>query len=188
MFQDELVILQELNATTIRMDVKAEIIDDYSTELQNITNQLKSNGYKIMLSTYGYGFPTWNFQSVNSSAFQSVIQQQAEDLIQLCDPEYLLVYPDLLGFSSAYLDELLEPIEWLSIINDTTNYLRSLTNYTKIGINLSYNDFERYSFNASIFELLWEYSSLDFMGLDYYIIHARELDLSYYLQYVTNST
>lgn len=187
-FQEELALIKELNVSTVRIDVKAEIVDNNLTELIDITDQLHANGFKIMLSTYGYGFPTWNYQAVNFTDYVDVIEQQAKTLILNCTPEYLLIYPEPLGFSSAFVRELQTPVVWASTINDSVNYLRSFTNDTEIGVNLSFNDFDKYVYETSVFEELWENTTLDFMGIDFYIIHARDLDLDLYLEDVTSNT
>ena len=187
-FQEELALIKELNVSTVRIDVKAEIVDNNLTELIDITDQLHANGFKIMLSTYGYGFPTWNYQAVNFTDYVDVIEQQAKTLILNCTPEYLLIYPEPLGFSSAFVRELQTPVVWASTINDSVNYLRSFTNDTEIGVNLSFNDFDKYAFETSVFEELWENTTLDFMGIDFYIIHARDLNLDVYLEDVTSNT
>jgi hypothetical protein len=96
-----------------------------------------------------------------------------------------MIYPQPFGYSSAFLKELQTVETWVSVINDTTNYLHSLTNDTEIGIKLSFNDFDPQN---NIFAPLWENSTLDFVGFDYFIIHGRELgELDFYLDQQTNS-
>ncbi len=188
-FQEELAMITELNVSTVRIDVKAEIVENNLTELVDITNQLHSNGFKIMMATYGYGFPTWSYQMVNLTDFIETMEQQAETLILNCTPEYLLIYPEPFGFSSAFLDEIPTPAQWGSTINDTVTYLNTLTNDTEIGVNLSFNDFEKYpNYETTVFEELMANTSLDFLGLDFYIIHGRDLELSTYLNGVSTST
>ncbi len=186
-FQYELEILLDLNVTTVRMDIKSELLYNHSTELQGITDELKANGFKIMLSTYGYGFPIWNFQTINFTDYIAEIENQAIEIIQLCDPEFLLIYPEPYGFSSAYVIDLPTPDEWAEAIEDTVTVLRTYSNDTEIGVNLSYNDFGVY-YEVSVFQSLWKNTTLDFLGIDYFIVHARELDLTLFLQDATAST
>ena len=187
-FQDELALLLELNVTTVRIDIKSELLYNYTSELQGITNELKANGFKLMLSTYGYGLPIWNLQRVNFSDYAAEIENQAIQLIQLCDPEFLLIYPEPYGFSSAYLVDIPNPNVWATTIEDTITVLHSYSNDTEIGVNLSYNDFSNTSIGISIFEAIWEDTSIDFAGIDYYIIQANELELSTFLEKATVST
>ena len=185
LLQQEIDLLNDLNPTVVRLDVRKELVDNYSIELGVIISTLKSNGFKILLSAYGYAPPTWFFQNVSFTEFTDTIHNQSIELVQLYNPEYLIIYPEPFGFSSAFVSDLKEPEEWATVINDTTNYIHSLTNETKVGINLSYNDFDP---SIDLFTPLWENSTLDFIGMDYYIIHARDLDFSYYLDKATNST
>lgn len=187
-FQKELDLLIDLNVTTVRMDIKSELLYDYSTELQGITNELKANGFKIMLSTYGYGFPTWNYQQVNFTDYIAEIENQAIEIIQLCDPEFLLIYPEPYGFSSAYVRNIPSPDGWADAIDDTVSVIHSYSNDTEIGVNLSYNDFSLLNHTVSVFESIWKNTTVDFVGIDYYIIHARELDLTPFLDQTTPST
>jgi hypothetical protein len=181
-FQKELDLLLELNVTTVRIDVKSELLYNYSTELQGITNELKANGFKLMLSTYGYGLPIWNLQQVTFTDFIEEIENQAIELIQLCDPEFLLIYPEPYGFSSAYVVNIPNPDEWATAIEDTVDVIHTYSNDTEIGVNLSYNDFRNTALNVSVFQSIWENTTVDFVGIDYYIIHARELDITAFLE------
>ncbi len=187
-FNNELEMLLDLNVTTVRMDIKSELLYNYTTELQYITNELKANGFKIMLSTYGFGYPIWNFQSVDFSDFIAEIENQAIELIQLCDPEFLLIFPEPYGFSSAYVKDIPTPDEWAEAIEDTVTELRTYSNDTEIGVNLSYNDFNTFNYPDSVFESIWANTTVDFVGIDYYIVHARELDLTPFLEKATSST
>ncbi|MHA1199075.1 MAG: hypothetical protein ACTSQF_06980 [Candidatus Heimdallarchaeaceae archaeon] len=187
-FQKEVDLLKDLNVTTVRMDIKSELLYNYSTELQGMTNELKANGFKLMLSTYGYGFPIWNYQYVDFADYIAEIENQAIEIIQLCDPEFLLIYPEPYGFSSAYVRNIPGPDEWAEAIEDTVSVIHTYTNDTEIGVNLSYNDFSLLNHTVSAFESIWENTTIDFVGIDYYIIHARELDLAPFLENATPST
>lgn len=187
-FNDELQMLLDLNVTTVRMDIKSELLYNYTTELQYITNELKAHGFKIMLSTYGFGYPIWNFQSVDFADFIAEIENQAIELIQLCNPEFLLIFPEPYGFSSAYVKDIPTPDEWAEAIEDTVTELRTYSNDTEIGVNLSYNDFNTFNYPDSVFESIWANTTVDFVGIDYYIVHARELDLTPFLEKATTST
>lgn len=172
-FQNELAALIELNVSTVKIDVRQEIIDNNLTEFKQIVNTLKSNGFKIMLTTYGYSTPTWAYQNISFSEYTETLEDQAIALLEECDPEYLIIYPEPFGFSTAYLKEIPTINTWVTTINNTVNSLHSLSNDTDVGIKLSFNDF---SDEYNIFDPLWINSTLDFIGIDYYIIHERDLE------------
>ncbi|MBY9000190.1 MAG: hypothetical protein KGD64_04695 [Candidatus Heimdallarchaeota archaeon] len=185
LFQEELDLIIDLGVTVARLDIRMELLDNFSTELNESIATLKANGFKIMLSTYGYAPPTWFFQDVNFSDFTQVIHDQSVQLVQYYQPDYLLIYPEPFGFSSAFVADLQDAETWTTVINDTSNYIHSISNETSVGINLSFNDFDP---SINLFEHLWKNSTLDFIGMDYYIIHARDLNFSYYLDMATGTT
>ena len=185
LFLEELDLVEDLGVTVVRLDVRMELLNDFTTELTQIIASLRANGVKIMLSTYGYAPPTWFFQNVSFADYTQVIHNQSVQLVQLYEPDYLLIYPEPFGFSSAFVADLQEADTWVSAIDDTSNFINSITNVTEEGINLSFNDFDP---SINLFQNLWENSTLDFVGLDYYIVHARDLDFSYYLDMATNNT
>ncbi len=185
LFLEELDLIEDLGVTIARLDVRMELLNDFEAELNQTIASLRANGFKIMLSTYGYAPPTWLFQSVSFLDYTQVIHNQSVKLVQYYEPDYLLIYPEPFGFSSAFIEDLQDTDTWVSVIDDTSNFIHSISNVTEVGINLSFNDFDP---SINLFQNLWENSTLDFVGLDYYIIHARELDLSYYLDMVTSNT
>ncbi len=185
LFLEELDLVEDLGVTVVRLDVRMELLNDFTTELTQIIASLRANGVKIMLSTYGYAPPTWFFQNVSFADYTQVIHNQSVQLVQLYEPDYLLIYPEPFGFSSAFVADLQEADTWVSAIDDTSNFIHSISNVTEVGINLSFNDFDP---SINLFQNLWENSTLDFVGLDYYIVHARDLDFSYYLDMATNNT
>ncbi|MHA1552088.1 MAG: hypothetical protein ACTSQC_09095, partial [Candidatus Heimdallarchaeaceae archaeon] len=185
LFLDELDLVEDLGVTVARLDVRMELLNDFTTELTQIIASLRANGVKIMLSTYGYAPPTWFFQNVSFADYTQVIHNQSVQLVQLYEPDYLLIYPEPFGFSSAFVADLQNADTWVSVIDDTSNFIHSISNVTEVGINLSFNDFDP---SVNLFQNLWENSTLDFIGLDYYIVHARDLDFSYYLDMATNNT
>ncbi len=185
LFVDELDLVEDLGVTVARLDVRMELLNDFTTELTQIITSLRANGVKIMLSTYGYAPPTWFFQNVSFADYTQVIHNQSVQLVQLYEPDYLLIYPEPFGFSSAFVADLQNADTWVSVIDDTSNFIHSISNVTEVGINLSFNDFDP---SVNLFQNLWENSTLDFIGLDYYIVHARDLDFSYYLDMATNNT
>ncbi len=185
LFLEELDLVEDLGVTVARLDVRMELLNNFATELTQIIASLRANGVKIMLSTYGYAPPTWFFQNVSFADYTQVIHNQSVQLVQLYEPDYLLIYPEPFGFSSAFVAELQDADTWVSVIDDTSNFIHSISNITEVGINLSFNDFDP---SINLFQNLWENSTLDFVGLDYYIVHARDLDFSYYLNMATNNT
>ncbi|MCK4896041.1 MAG: hypothetical protein KAS47_04480, partial [Candidatus Heimdallarchaeota archaeon] len=185
LFLEELDLVEDLGVTVARLDVRMELLNDFTTELTQMIASLRANGVKIMLSTYGYAPPTWFFQNVSFADYTQVIHNQSVQLVQLYEPDYLLIYPEPFGFSSAFVADLQDADTWVSIIDDTSNFIHSISNVTEVGINLSFNDFDP---SVNLFQNLWENSTLDFVGLDYYIVHAKELDFSYYLDMATNNT
>ena len=185
-FQEELEYLNELQVSLVKIDVRQELLDSSLEEFKEAINELKSNGFKVLLSTYGYSLNKWSYQNVSFSEYIETLENQSITLIQECNPEYLMIYPQPFGYSSAFVKELQTVETWLTVINDTTNYIHSLTNDTKVGIKLSFNDFDQQN---NIFDPLWENSTLDFIGFDYFVVHGRELDeLNFYLDMLTNST
>ncbi|MFW9853078.1 MAG: hypothetical protein ACFFDS_09050 [Candidatus Thorarchaeota archaeon] len=172
-FQNELDALLELNVSTVKLDVRQEILDNNLTEFKQVMNTLKSNGFKIMLTTYGYSSPKWAYQNISFSEYTSTLEDQAITLLEDCNPEYLIIYPEPFGFSTAYLKEVPTIDTWVTTINNTVNHLHSLSNDTEVGVKLSFNGF---SDEYYIFEPLWTNSSLDFLGIDYYIIHERDIE------------
>lgn len=185
LFLEELDLVEDLGVTVARLDVRMELLNSFTTELTQIIASLRANGVKIMLSTYGYAPPTWFFQNVSFADYTQVIHNQSVQLVQLYEPDYLLIYPEPFGFSSAFVAELQDADTWVSVIDNTSNYIHSISNITEVGINLSFNDFDP---SVNLFQNLWENSTLDFVGLDYYIVHARDLDFSYYLDMATNNS
>ncbi|MHA1953395.1 MAG: hypothetical protein ACW96U_05575 [Candidatus Heimdallarchaeaceae archaeon] len=185
-FQEELEYLKELQVSTVKIDVRQELLDTSLTEFKEAIDELKSNGFKVLLTTYGYSVNQWFYQNVSFSEYTETLENQSVTLIQECNPEFLMIYPQPFGYSSAFLKELQTVETWVSVINDTSNYLHSLTNDTKIGIKLSFNDFD---LQNNVFAPLWENSTLDFIGFDYYVIHGRELNgINFYLDQITSST
>ena len=172
-FQNELDALLELNVSTVKIDVRQEILDNNLTEFKQAMNELKSNGFKIMLTTYGYSSPEWVYQNISFSEYTETLENQAITLLEECNPEYLIIYPEPFGFSTAYLKEVPTIETWVTAINNTVNHLHSLSNDTEVGVKLSFNGF---SDEYNIFEPLWINSTLDFMGIDYYIIHERDIE------------
>ncbi|NPD89260.1 MAG: hypothetical protein HGN29_11090 [Asgard group archaeon] len=185
-FQKELIYLKELQVSTVKIDVRQELLDSSLDEFKEVIDELKVNGFKVLLTTYGYSLNRWTYQNVSFSEFTETLENQSVALIQECNPDFLLIYPQPFGYSSSFITDLQTVETWVSVINDTSNYLHSLTNDTKIGIKLSFNDFNPQN---NIFAPLWENSTLDFVGFDYFIIHGRELDeINFYLDQQTNST
>jgi len=185
LFLEELDLIKDLGITVARLDVRMELLNDFTAELNQTIASLRANGFKIMISTYGYAPPTWFFQNVSFEDYTQVIHDQSVQLVQYYEPDYLLIYPEPFGFSSAFVTDLQDADTWVSVIDDTSNFIHSISNVTEVGINLSFNDFDP---SVNLFQKLWENSTLDFIGLDYYIIHARDLDFSYYLDMATDNT
>ncbi|MCG3216395.1 MAG: hypothetical protein KAS63_06725 [Candidatus Heimdallarchaeota archaeon] len=186
-FNEELELLRELGVTTVRLDVTYEIINENSTILQDITDELRFNGFKVMLATYGHYFPTWQFSNVSFSTYSETMHNQSRDLIELCNPEFLLIYPEPLSFAPYYLSEETTANDWINAINNTANYLHALTNDTKIGINLVINEDHPNIINM-LFEPLWENTTLDLIGLDLYPLRSKYLNLDGYLEKMTNNS
>ncbi len=172
-FQNELDALLELNVSTVKLDVRQELIDNNLTGFKQAMNILKSNGFKIMLTTYGYSTPAWAYQNISFSEYTETLENQAITLLEECNPEYLIIYPEPFGFSTAYLKEVPSIDTWVTTINNTVNHLHSLSNDTEVGVKLSFNGF---SDEYNIFEPLWTNSTLDFIGIDYYVIHERDIE------------
>ncbi len=172
-FQNELDALIELNVSTVKLDVRQEILDNNLTEFKQAMGILKSNGFKIMLTAYGYSSPKWSYQNISFSEYTAALEDQAITLLEECNPEYLIIYPEPFGYSTAYLKEIPTIDTWVATINNTVNSLHSLSNDTEVGVKLSFNDF---SDEYNIFEPLWTNTTLDFIGIDYYIIHERDIE------------
>ncbi len=186
-FDEEVALLQELGATTVRLDVNNDILKKNTSVLKDITDELKSNGFKIMLSTYGYSLPTWTFLNVSFDLYRETIENQSLELIQLCEPEFLLIYPEPLTFAPYYLNETVSNEKWVNTINDTVNTIRTLTNDTKVGVNLVINE-DHPDYINSIFEALWVNTTLDIVGLDLYPLREKYLNLDGYLEKMVNNT
>ena len=185
-FQSELEALKELNVSTVKLDVRQEILDNNLTGFKQAMSTLKSNGFKIMLTTYGYSSPNWAYQNISFSEYTDTLENQALTLLEECNPEYLIIYPEPFGFSTAYVKDIPTINEWVTIINNTVNNLHSLSTDTEVGIKLSFNDF---SDEYNIFEPLWINSTLDFIGIDYYIIHERDVEaINDYLDKIVPNT
>jgi len=194
-FHNELDALKDLNVSLARIDLKYELVKNYTSELQNIINELHSNGIKIMLAAYGYGSQYWRIQSVSFENYTKTIHDEAVAIINILHPDYLLIYPEPYGFSTAYIDpqETIKMDDWITKINETSNYLHNLTNTTKIGINLSVFAFDvdywkSIGENVTLFTKIWNETTVDFVGLDFYPFRGTELDLNNFLELVTNST
>ena len=186
-FDNEIELLKELGATTVRLDVNHELLDENSTALKDITDELKSNGFKIMLATYGYSLPTWNFLNVSFATYTETIENQSLELIQLCEPEFLLIYPEPLTFAPYYLSEEVSLDKWVNTINITANNIHAFTNDTKVGVNLVINE-DHPNFISNLFEPLWVNSSLDIIGLDLYPLREKYLNLDGYLEKMVNNS
>ena len=194
-FHNELEVLKELNVTLARIDLKYELVLNYTSELQGIINELRNNNIKVMLGTYGYGSEFWQIQSVSFENYTSTIRNEAITIINNLHPDYLLIYPEPYGFSVAYIDpsEKINQNDWIAKINETSNYLHSLSNTTEIGINLSTNAFNEDYWNylgenTTLFSRIWNETTVDFIGLDFYPFKGTELNISHFLNEATNST
>ncbi|MHA1406810.1 MAG: hypothetical protein ACTSSG_05460 [Candidatus Heimdallarchaeaceae archaeon] len=189
-FSFELELLKELNVSVVRLDVRYELVKNSASSLQSITNQLHSNGFKIMILAYGYSSPTWSFRNVSLTTFVDTFQNQSLELLSLCQPEYLVFIPEPYGYSTAFLNEVPSLNAWTKEINNTANLLHSYSNDTEVGVSLSFNGFNPYLFNLTskeetFFEKLWKETTLDFVGLDFFFAKATELNLSEYLDLQT---
>ncbi|MHA1686183.1 MAG: hypothetical protein ACTSYD_07190 [Candidatus Heimdallarchaeaceae archaeon] len=191
----EMDLMEDLGATLARMDLKAELVEKNISELNTIVQSLHSRSFHVMFSTYGYGAGTWNFLSVPFTNYTEVINDQAITIAQELSPDYLLIYPEPLGFARAFVTEgEAENItKWFDTIEQTITAIRAINNQTKIGINLSFYAYDSeycqsIGSNQTLFEKLWADSSLDFIGLDIYPFRGSDLDLTEVFQKVTNST
>lgn len=186
-FQQELALMKELNVTVARIDLKAEFLENYTSHLLQMVDDLKANDIKVMFATYGYNTPTWKLQNVSFDDFTEGINQQAIDIVNITNPDYILIYPEPYGYSTYFLspeDEITVSM-WVNKINNTIEELRSISNETKVGINLS-----EYSMtgDTDLFEPLWTSTPIDFIGIDFYPFHGRDLDISDILDRATNSS
>lgn len=186
-FQKELVLMKELNVTVARIDLKVEFLENYSSHILQIVDDLKTNGIKVMFATYGYDRPTWNLQNVSFEDFTEGINQQAIDIVNITNPDYILIYPEPYGYSTYFLslEEEITVSMWVNKINNTIEELRSISNDTKIGINLSENSL---TVDTDLFEPLWTSTPIDFIGVDFYPFYEKHFDISYFLDRATNSS
>ncbi len=182
---EELDLMSDLGVTVARLDVRMELIDNFTPELNQTVASLKARGFKIMLSAYGYAYPSWQYTNVSFVNYAQVIHDQSIQLVEYYEPDYLLVYPEPLEYSSYYIADLLDTDSWVSEITNTTDFIHSISTVTKVGVNLLQTSFDS---SLNLFQELWENSTLDFIGLDNYIGHAQDLDISSYLDLATNNS
>lgn len=191
----EMDYMDDLGATVARIDIKAELLEKNITELGDIVQSLHDRGFKVMISAYGYGAGKWSFLNVSFDEFVQVIHDEATTILQNLSPDYLLIFPEPFGFARAFIkqDESENMTRWLDAIEQTFTDIKTINNETKIGVNLSFYAFDKgYSssigYNTTFFELLWEESSLDFIGIDLYPFRGSDLDLSTIFEDMTNSS
>ncbi|MHA1303640.1 MAG: hypothetical protein ACTSQE_01055 [Candidatus Heimdallarchaeaceae archaeon] len=175
-FTTELKLLKELGVTTVTIDVLTNIIENNQTEFGDIIQELEDNSMKTMLFTYGNA--SWSYPYEDFENYTRTIDKQAETLVNLYEPDFVVIYPQPIVFQSYFLDpnENIGISHWANAINNTAEKIHSLTNITKVAASLTLDDID-----SGLFDIVWNNSVVDIVILNLYIYQKSDLNFEPYL-------